>query len=85
MHKRITVKLFAWLGRFLPPGNLDHAAVIEVGQDATPEQVLTKLGVPIPQCHLVLINGLYVKPDDRNRRILAQGDTLAVWPPIAGG
>jgi sulfur carrier protein ThiS len=35
--------------------------------------------------HLVLINGVYVPPDERATRRLAEGDVLAIWPPIAGG
>jgi hypothetical protein len=35
--------------------------------------------------HLVLINGVYVPPEERGTRMLAEGDTLAIWPPIAGG
>jgi molybdopterin converting factor small subunit len=33
----------------------------------------------------VLINGVYVAPEDRATRTLVEGDVLAIWPPIAGG
>jgi molybdopterin converting factor small subunit len=35
--------------------------------------------------HLVLVNGHYINPEDRATRTLAEGDVLAIWPPIAGG
>ena len=35
--------------------------------------------------HLVLVNGVFVPPDERAGKCLDNGDVLAVWPPIAGG
>jgi len=35
--------------------------------------------------HIVLVNGVYVAPADRATRTLAEGDVLAIWPPVAGG
>jgi len=34
---------------------------------------------------LVLVNGHYVAPEARGTAPLAEGDHLAVWPPVAGG
>jgi sulfur-carrier protein len=31
------------------------------------------------------VNGVYVEPAQRRSRTLQEGDTLAIWPPIAGG
>jgi molybdopterin converting factor small subunit len=33
----------------------------------------------------VLINGVYAEPEERGSPILNDGDSLAVWPPVAGG
>jgi len=35
--------------------------------------------------HLVLVNGSYIAPEQRASQTLAEGDVLAIWPPIAGG
>jgi molybdopterin converting factor small subunit len=32
-----------------------------------------------------VLNGVYVHPSERDQAILRDGDTLAVWPPVAGG
>ncbi len=35
--------------------------------------------------HLVLLNGVYLTPEQREQATFKEGDTLAVWPPVAGG
>jgi len=82
---RITVKLFALLGRYLPEGAQQNAAEIEVGDTATPSDVIRALNLPQEYCHLVLVNGHYVAPSQRDDHRLQAGDTVAVWPPVAGG
>ena len=34
---------------------------------------------------LVLLDGTFVPPAERDARILRDGETLAIWPPVAGG
>ncbi len=82
---KITVKLFALLGRFLPPNARANQIEMDAPPDASPESILTGLGVPLEQCHLVLVNGVYIEPSARANASLKEGDVLAVWPPIAGG
>jgi sulfur carrier protein ThiS len=41
--------------------------------------------MPPKLVHLVLVNGVYVPPEERATRTLAPGDVLAIWPPVAGG
>ncbi len=82
---KITVKLYASLGRYLPPGARDNRAEIEVAADATPASVIERLNVPRDHCHLVLVNGAYVPPSERAATRLAEHDAVAIWPPVAGG
>lgn len=83
---KITFKLFATLTDYLPPqarsGNLIE---LEVDPDATISQIIEPFGLPPKLVHLVLINGHYIAPEQRLSRKLAEGDVLAIWPPIAGG
>ncbi len=53
--------------------------------DNSINSVLRELNVPLEHCHLVLLNGVFIQPDQREKKAMVQGDTLAVWPPIAGG
>ncbi len=82
---RIRVKLYAALAAHLPAGAEENAAEIEVESGTTPGAVLARCRVPPEQAHLVMVNGRYVAPAERDTLALAEGDTVAVWPPVAGG
>jgi sulfur carrier protein ThiS len=82
---RIRLKLFATLSRFLPPGARQNLALVDVPEGATPHQVMDLCRVPRDQAHLVVLNGVFVPPHQRDTLVLSKDDTLAVWPPVAGG
>ena len=82
---KVTVKLFALLGKYLPPGAADNEAVVEMAAGATPLTVMDSLNLPSEYCHLVLVNGVYVEPSQRESLALTEDDVLAIWPPVAGG
>ena len=46
--------------------------------------VLAPFALPPRLTHLVLVNGTFVPPETGDE-YAQDGDTLAVWPPIAGG
>lgn len=75
----VKVKFFAGLRAFLPPGGNPHAAEFEDG--ATVADVFRTFGVPPEKPRIILVNGRHADPD----RVLADGDLLAVFPPVAGG
>ena len=84
MH--ITLKLFATLEKYLPPGRGAHnEAVVEVPDGASVAEVLRQLGVPREEVHLVLVDGRFVPVDALNEVRLKEGQALAIWPPVAGG
>lgn len=82
---KIRLKLYASLGEYLPPDALKNEADMEVSDGATPTQIIMRLGLPEKMCHMVLINGVYIAPDERGVTTLEAGDHLAIWPPVAGG
>ena len=82
---KVAVKLYAMLAKYLPAGAVDNQIAVDAAEGATVEGVLAGFGLPPALCHLVLVNGAYVQPSDRAMRQLKDGDTLAVWPPVAGG
>jgi sulfur carrier protein ThiS len=82
----ITFKLFASLGDYLPADRRrGNEMTLEVAEGATIEQVTAPFALPPKLVHLVLVNGVYVAPEQRATHVLKAGDALAIWPPIAGG
>lgn len=82
---QITFKLYATLTGYLPADAERHAVKLDVPENATAYEIIEQFKVPREMAHLVLLNGVYLQPEQRNANILQEGDTLAVWPPVAGG
>ncbi len=81
---RVTFKLYASLSRYLPEGAMNHQIELNLPVTVSPMQLLAQYGVPQAQIHLLLINGVFVAPGERDNP-LKEDDELAVWPAIAGG
>lgn len=82
----ITFKLYATLQDLLPAGAVRNAITIDVARDASLNDIIDRYRVPRTLAHLVLINGVFVCDAEREARgRLNPGDTLAIWPPVAGG
>ena len=82
---QITLKLFALLDKYLPDGAVKNQIDITVADDATVMDVIGSVNLPSEYCHLVLIDGVYIAPSERETRVLNEGEALAIWPPVAGG
>ena len=82
---KIRVKLFATLADYLPPGTRNNQMEVDVVADDDVAAVIKRLCLPDKLVHLVLVNGVYLAPAQRNSRHFVAGDQLAIWPPIAGG
>jgi molybdopterin converting factor small subunit len=82
---KVTLKLYASLGAFLPASAERNAIELDVPDDTTIGAVLERHQVPRENCHLILVNGSFTPPARVDATSLADGDTLAVWPPVAGG
>ncbi len=77
----ITVALFAYLSAYQPDGmGGRHARPLEVVDGATVGDVIERLGIPEGP-RVVFVNGRHADDD----RVLAEGDRLAIFPPVAGG
>jgi molybdopterin synthase sulfur carrier subunit len=82
---KIKFKLYATLSDYLPDDAIDNAVDIDVPEDASPNSIIDRFRVPRELSHLVLVNGVFAYRSERDAAILKEGDTLAIWPPIAGG
>ncbi len=77
---KITIKLFATLREYLKEDE-KGVKVLDVHENTTVKEVLGLLKIPNEIPKIILINGKQKDFEDT----LKDGDTLSVFPPIAGG
>ncbi len=84
---KIGLKLMATLAHLMPPGEkIANRVDIEIEEGVSLNDLVRKFNVPPELAHLVLINGVYVDPDDRGKGgLITENDVVAIWPPVAGG
>ena len=83
---KITFKLYAGLTDYLPAHvRTSNQLPLDLPEGTAIAAVIEPFGLPQKMVHLVLVNGVYVAPEQRFTRVLKEGDVLAIWPPIAGG
>lgn len=79
---QVEVKLFANLRKLLPPGSSGSKAQISLEEGATIEALIQHLKIPPEMAQMVLVNGEQTRKFDHP---LAEGDTVSIFPPVAGG
>jgi molybdopterin synthase sulfur carrier subunit len=78
---KVKVKLFATFREYLPEGNDGHSSMLELIAGTKVDSVIDQLKLPKDIPKIILINGIQKTAAE----ILKEGDTLSVFPPIAGG
>lgn len=79
---RVTLRLFANLREYLPPGEREET-VVDLPDGAPVQELLDRFRLPPPLTQLVLVNGVNVGRD--HSRVLVDGDVVSIFPPVAGG
>ncbi len=83
---KITLKLFASLAVHLPAdARVRHRIEFDIPPGTTVLDVIRGHHIPEALCAIVLVDGNWVARPDRATRALADGEVLAIWPPVAGG
>jgi sulfur carrier protein ThiS len=82
---RLTLKLFAVLAERLPPGSRRHTTEVEVRDGTTVRDLIEQMRIPPELAQLVLIDGTHLTRTEIEQRPLREGETVAIFPPIAGG
>jgi molybdopterin converting factor small subunit len=77
----ITVALYAGLAQFLPTGAQGRKATVDVPAGSTVQDALRRLGVPDDVLCIPVVNGVRATGE----RVLKDGETLSLFPPLAGG
>jgi molybdopterin synthase sulfur carrier subunit len=78
---RIAVKLYATLRRYKPDLPRGAGLPLEVPPGTTVSQVVERLGIPDAAPLVAMVNNAVCKAD----YVLAEGDKLSLFPPVAGG
>jgi sulfur carrier protein ThiS len=83
---KVTLKLFASLAVHLPvEARPRHCIDLDLAPGTTVLDLILRQGIPPAQCAIVLVDGAWVAQTERGARELAEGEVLAIWPPVAGG
>jgi molybdopterin converting factor small subunit len=77
---KITLKLFATLREHIK-NHGNGACEVALRETATVQDVLTLFQIPEDIPKIILVNGVQKSACD----MLHDGDTLSIFPPIAGG
>lgn len=77
----VEVRRYASLERYHPPLKAGEPLPVELAGKTTVSQLLVILKIPKKAVFLIFINGL-VRPLNQ---VLADGDRVALFPPIGGG
>lgn len=83
---QVTLKLFASLASYLPPTKKNGIeADIILPEGSTIGDIVEIYKIPRQAAHLVMVNGVYIQPEERFAYPLKENDALAICPPVAGG
>lgn len=83
---KVTLGLFAGLARHLPAADRPGLrTVVDLPPGATAQDLVDRFRIPPADCAMVLLNGVFLARGALPGAALAEGDTLAIWPPVGGG
>lgn len=86
---QIEVRLFASLRDRLPGDDREHRGCgrVELDEGASVQSLLARLEIPARMAPMVLVNGVQIArdPKERARLMLEKDDVVSIFPPVAGG
>ena len=75
--------MFMKFGKYLPPGSVDGRAVVSLEKGATLQDLMGILGIPKDERGTAVINGISYGVTET--QVLADGDVVSFFAPVAGG
>lgn len=79
----IRVRLYSILKKYLPANAAGNACTVVLKEGATVLDVVRSLDIPVTMPKILLVNGLQASLDGKEP--LTDGDTVTLFPPMAGG
>ena len=71
---QITLKLYAMLSDYLPANAEKNISQLDLADGTCVDTVITQLNLPRKLVHLVLLNGVYIEPEQLPETLLKNGD-----------
>ncbi len=78
---KIQLKLYASLRRFLPDVDIGEPTEVEVPDQVTIANIISRFKIPLEECHIILVNGNRTTAET----ILQPDDVVVIFPPMGGG
>jgi sulfur carrier protein ThiS len=78
---KVTIKLLNIYRQYLPDNARGSTYSLQVPTGTRIAELLTQVPVPVEETQVVLVNGSTPSVD----QVLIDGDTVAIFPTIAGG
>lgn len=82
---KIYIEFYASLMKYLPPGKSRFRREIQVDEGTILNRVIERFNISQEEAHIALVNGLFVCGEDRETKVLEEGDVVGLWPPVGGG
>ena len=78
---RVEVRLYATLRHRAPEGADKGVFLAELADGLTVAELLPLIGVPAPEVHMIMVNGVGREADT----VLKESDRIGLFPPVGGG
>ena len=79
---QVEIRLFASLRSYLPAGSDGTSTALELPVGTRVCDVIERLSIPPQLAQLVMIDGIH---ETNRQRVLNDGATISLFPPVAGG
>jgi hypothetical protein len=82
----IELKLFMMFKKYGPPDQVDGRSRMQIEPGTRFIDILNAIKMPVEEDKIIVVNGISHKQcDEVNELEIQDGDTVAIFPPIAGG
>lgn len=82
---KIYIEFYASLMKYPPPGPSRFRREIKIDDSMVLSDLIKQYQISKEEAHIVLVNGHFVNFEDRDTKTMTENDTVAIWPPVAGG
>lgn len=69
----------------LPPDSNGEETELDLAEGATAQTVIEQLQIPPALANLVMVDGSHLLKEEIRSRPLKAGETVSIFPPVAGG